>query len=66
MTDCNLCPRKCGVNRTLQKGFCGMGNKLMLAKAMLHKWEEPCISVKNGVGAVFFFRLQSPLLLLPE
>ncbi|MCD8187363.1 MAG: radical SAM protein [Ruminococcus sp.] len=54
MTDCNLCPRKCGVNRTLQKDFCGTGNKLMLAKAMLHKWEEPCISVKNGAGAVFF------------
>jgi putative pyruvate formate lyase activating enzyme len=31
-----------------------MGNRLMVAKAFLHKWEEPCISGTNGSGTVFF------------
>lgn len=52
--NCNLCPRNCGVNRSRDSGFCGMGNKLYLARASLHMWEEPCISGKNGSGTVFF------------
>ncbi len=52
--NCNLCPRKCGVNRYKQKGFCGMGAYPKAAKASLHKWEEPCISYKNGAGTFFF------------
>ena len=51
---CELCPRKCGVDRTKQHGFCGMGALITAAKADLHKWEEPCISYKNGAGTVFF------------
>lgn len=31
-----------------------MGEKLTAAKAMLHYWEEPCISGERGSGAVFF------------
>ncbi len=53
--NCTLCPRKCGVNRNRgEKGFCGMTNELVLARAALHQWEEPCISGTNGSGTVFF------------
>lgn len=31
-----------------------MGAEILAAKAYLHKWEEPCISYKNGAGTVFF------------
>lgn len=49
-----LCPRKCGVDRSVVTGFCGAGNEVIIARASLHKWEEPCISYKNGAGTVFF------------
>ncbi|MBD5111968.1 MAG: radical SAM protein [Ruminococcaceae bacterium] len=51
---CELCPRKCGVDRATATGFCGMGEQIAAAKAMLHRWEEPCISGTRGSGAVFF------------
>ncbi|MBD5384399.1 MAG: 4Fe-4S cluster-binding domain-containing protein [Ruminococcaceae bacterium] len=51
---CELCPRRCGVDRTLSRGYCGMGEEITAAKAMLHYWEEPCISGECGSGAVFF------------
>lgn len=52
---CRLCPRNCGVNRlTGERGFCGMGPLPMVARAALHYWEEPCISGREGSGAVFF------------
>jgi putative pyruvate formate lyase activating enzyme len=35
-------------------GFCGCPRAPVVARAMLHRWEEPCISGKNGSGAVFF------------
>ena len=54
MNECKLCPRLCGADRTKKTGFCGAGNNIKLAKAYLHKWEEPCISYKNGAGTVFF------------
>ena len=31
-----------------------MGETANIAKVMLHKWEEPCISGSNGSGAIFF------------
>ena len=52
--NCNLCPRNCGVNRYEGKGYCGAGAEAVTAKTFLHKWEEPCISYKNGAGTVFF------------
>lgn len=52
--ECKLCPRECGTDRTKEKGFCGAGDKAIVARASLHKWEEPCISYKNGAGTVFF------------
>lgn len=35
-------------------GYCGMTSAVSLARAALHMWEEPCISGKNGSGAIFF------------
>lgn len=54
MKECRLCPRNCGADRTVSKGFCRAGAEIIAAKACLHKWEEPCISYKNGAGTVFF------------
>ena len=51
---CSLCPRNCRVNREKTTGYCGMGVNAKVARAALHFWEEPCISGKNGSGAVFF------------
>ena len=51
---CTLCPRMCRVNRYEKDGFCGMKADIVAARASLHKWEEPCISYKNGAGTVFF------------
>jgi len=54
-TCCTLCPRNCGVDRTKGEiGFCGMSDKIRVARAALHMWEEPCLSFKNGSGTVFF------------
>ena len=52
---CRLCPRACGVDRTRgERGVCGMTDRLVLARAALHFWEEPGISGTAGSGAVFF------------
>lgn len=54
--ECVLCPRACHVNRSVlgQKGLCGMPDRVRIARAALHFWEETCISGKEGSGAVFF------------
>ncbi len=49
-----LCPRNCGVDRTTNLGICQVYNKVKIARAALHFWEEPCISGTKGSGAVFF------------
>lgn len=51
---CVLCPRKCGVDRNIQRGACNAPCFPYVAKAALHMWEEPCISGKRGSGAIFF------------
>lgn len=52
---CNICPRRCGADRENGSlGFCGASNKIRIARAALHFWEEPCLSGKNGAGTVFF------------
>lgn len=52
---CNLCPRGCLVDRKDKKtGYCGQTDKVRIARAALHFWEEPCISGKEGSGTVFF------------
>lgn len=53
--NCKLCPRNCGVNRLNGSvGYCGMSAELKIARAALHRWEEPCISGTDGSGTVFF------------
>ena len=53
--NCELCPRRCGVDRTAgETGFCGGGDKALVAKAMIHKWEEPVLAGAGGSGAIFF------------
>ena len=55
MERCCLCPRECKVNRNEgQKGRCHEDGRIRVARAALHMWEEPCISGKEGSGAVFF------------
>lgn len=54
-TQCRLCPRNCGVDRTAgERGFCGCPDTALVAKTMLHKWEEPALAGSGGSGAVFF------------
>ncbi len=51
---CNLCARRCGVDRTASAGYCRMKNEIYLSRAALHFWEEPPISGERGSGAIFF------------
>ena len=75
LSDCILCPRAChaardaSINDTgssaVRTGYCGSDGRIRIAGAMLHYWEEPCISgdssgspardgAAGGSGAVFF------------
>ena len=54
LKSCNLCPRSCNIDRTKTFGICQVSDKVKVARAALHFWEEPCISGNNGSGAVFF------------
>lgn len=53
--NCKLCPRQCGANRNAgETGFCGCPDGILVAKTMLHKWEEPALAGAGGSGAIFF------------
>lgn len=52
---CNLCPHECNVNRLNNEiGRCKATDKVKIALANLHYFEEPCISGESGSGTVFF------------
>ena len=53
---CEICPRRCGAERTEERagGVCRMPAGIVVARAMLHLWEEPVLSGKNGAGCIFF------------
>ncbi|GAK52322.1 uncharacterized Fe-S protein PflX, homolog of pyruvate formate lyase activating [Candidatus Moduliflexus flocculans] len=52
---CELCPRRCRVNRNAGEiGFCGEGAEMRIASIGAHFGEEPPISGTNGSGTVFF------------
>lgn len=52
---CSLCPRECGVNReNNETGYCRVSADVIVSRASLHMWEEPCISGINGSGTIFF------------
>lgn len=55
LESCKLCRRDCKTNRLDDKlGFCKSGSNAKLAKAYLHLWEEPPLSMGKGSGTVFF------------
>ena len=54
MFSCNICPRNCGIDRTQQKGICGVTDKLRINLATRHLGEEPCFSGTRGSGTIFF------------
>lgn len=50
-----MCPRKCNIDRKVQRGFCGAPENAVVSLAMLHKWEEPILTGEKGLsGAIFF------------
>ena len=54
MSLCNVCPRKCNIDRKSTPGFCREGNIMRVSRIAPHFYEEPPISYKNGSGTVFF------------
>ena len=53
--NCNLCPRECYVDREAgETGYCRCPATAMIAKTMIHKWEEPALAGEGGSGAIFF------------
>jgi putative pyruvate formate lyase activating enzyme len=52
---CELCPRRCGVDRTAgARGFCGAPEGLVISSIFPHHGEEPPLSGTGGSGTVFF------------
>ncbi len=52
---CTLCPRACGADRRAgENGYCRCPAGAMVAKTMIHYWEEPAIAGPGGSGALFF------------
>lgn len=52
---CELCPHNCKVNRLNGEiGRCKCKDKVKIALASVHYYEEPCISGENGSGTIFF------------
>lgn len=55
LNKCEICPRKCKVNRNNgELGYCKASNKMKIGGYHLHMWEEPIITGKNGSGTIFF------------
>ena len=53
--NCTLCPRVCGANRAGGSvGYCRCPGGAMVAKTMIHQWEEPALAGSGGSGAIFF------------
>jgi putative pyruvate formate lyase activating enzyme len=55
LSECDICPRKCGVNRLQsEEGFCHSGKLPIVSSVCAHKGEEPVISGTKGSGAIFW------------
>jgi putative pyruvate formate lyase activating enzyme len=55
LTDCRLCPRECGVDRTVEAaGICQTGRHACVASAFPHLGEEDCLRGWHGSGTIFF------------
>jgi len=53
-SECTLCNLKCGVDRGVQVGFCGIDDRLYIAHWGLHFGEEPFLIAGGGSGTIFF------------
>ena len=52
---CEICPRKCGVNRNNNElGYCRAPSKMKIGGFHLHMWEEPVLTGEKGSGTIFF------------
>lgn len=52
---CDLCPRRCGVNRLRNEvGGCGVGRWALVSSYSPHFGEEPELVGKRGSGTIFF------------
>jgi len=55
LASCDICPRKCGVNRLSGKtGFCKTAALPKIYSFMPHHGEEPPVSGEKGSGTIFF------------
>ena len=54
LSNCNLCPRLCSVNRFEKRGTCLIGADVVVNTIAPHFGEEPCVQGHNGSGSVFF------------
>ncbi|PSK59287.1 hypothetical protein B9Z65_3611 [Elsinoe australis] len=54
LSNCNLCPRKCSVNRFMTRGYCLIGSDVTVNTIAPHFGEEPFFQGHNGSGSVFF------------
>ncbi len=55
LTECTLCPRSCGVNRTAgETGTCKTGRRAVVASYNAHFGEETPLVGRNGSGTIFF------------
>lgn len=52
--ECQLCPRRCHIDRRKARGFCGAPDEMLIARIAAHPYEEPCLSGTQGSGTVFF------------
>ena len=53
--NCELCPRRCGADRAAgERGWCGAPDTALVAKTMIHRWEEPVLAPNGKSGAIFF------------
>ena len=51
---CELCPRKCRVDRTKgEEGFCRLSGDVVMNSAFPHRGEEPPLSGTRGAGTIF-------------
>jgi putative pyruvate formate lyase activating enzyme len=55
LSPCEVCPRKCGVNRLKgEKGFCRSGEEVIVSSYNAHFGEEPPLVGNFGSGTIFF------------
>ena len=53
--NCKICPRRCGADRSAgERGWCGAPDTALIAKTMIHRWEEPALAPNGKSGAIFF------------